>query len=440
MNDEPACSLTVYHYPEAVARSAHFAVRINDQPVEVLHTAIADVVAAACAGRMQIEISVAAPPERVIIRPLRRGIAHACAGQSVRFVLDAPCHACVEIDGLPQLFFHLDPPEECAPAPSEAGVHYFESGMVHEAGELELKSGERVYIAGGAIVRGRIWAADARDVSVGGRGILVSPPIVQRPQRRRTLHFERCAQVRVEGITVWNHTTPCAWTAACYGCRDVQFRQFKELTQGGGSDGIDIVSCRDVVIEDCCLTTGDDAIVIKALDQYADAPYGSDVDNVLVQRCVLQTISCGSALEIGHELRTPSVRNITFRDCDILAVHGHGAAISIRNGDRALVEHIRYEDIRIEHYYARLFDFRVIRSRYSRDIERGQIRGVLLKDIRVRQSIYNPGYSISTIGSYDERHTITGVVFENVYLDETHVTSAQQLDLFVRDAPDVSFR
>lgn len=388
---------------------------------------------------VSIELTLATPPERVTIRPLQRQIAHIFDHSTIRFSLTAPCHVCVEIDNLPQLFIHLDPPETDVPHPEDPRVRFFSAGILHEPGEMVLQTGQAIYLAGGAVVRGRIYAQDAANVRVYGCGILIAQPDLRARPRHRVVHFARCNNICVDGIMIWNHTAPCTWTAACYGCSNVLCRHVKELTCGNGSDGIDLVSCRDAVIEDCCLTTGDDAIVIKAFCPDGAPPYNTDVNNILVQRCLLQAISCGSALEIGHELRTALVENITFRDCDILGVHGHGAAISIRNGDRALVRHIRYENIRIEHYYARLFVFRVIRSRYSRDIERGHIREVLLKNIRVTQSIYNPGYSISTIGDYDAAHTITGVVFEDVFLDNTKVLSAQQLDLFTRDASDIIF-
>lgn len=45
----------------------------------------------------------------------------------------------------------------------------------------------------------------------------------------------------------------------------------------------------------------------------------------------------------------------------------------------AVVRDITYENIRIQHYYDKLINFRVMRSMYNKDKERGQIRNIRLK-------------------------------------------------------------
>lgn len=49
-----------------------------------------------------------------------------------------------------------------------------------------------------------------------------------------------------------------------------------------------------------------------------------------------------------HELNVEEVRNVTFRDIDVLSVHGHGAVFSIHNYGQAVVEEVLLEDIRID--------------------------------------------------------------------------------------------
>jgi hypothetical protein len=191
------------------------------------------------------------------------------------------------------------------------------------------------------------------------------------------------------------------------------------------------------VVEDCFLRNGDDCVVVKARAPEDYPGYDTDVENVLVQRCTLVNNGGGNATEIGYELRTPSVRRITFRDCDILSVEGYGAAFGIHNGDRATVSEVLYEDIRVEHYFTFLIDFRIIASRYGRDAEHGQVRNVRLRNVRVTQSIYNPGYSVSLIGGMDPQHTIEGVTIEDLCLDDLKVTNPDQLDLYVRNASDI---
>jgi hypothetical protein len=165
-----------------------------------------------------------------------------------------------------------------------------------------------------------------------------------------------------------------------------------------------------------------------------------DVENVLVRGCTLMNSGGGSALEIGHEVRCEHIRNISFRDCDILAVHGHGAALSINNGERATISDVLYEDIRVEHYYDMFLNFRVMQSRYSHCPERGRVRNLHLKNVRVAQSIYNPGYSLSVIGGVDEEHTVDGVVLEDVYFNDRKITAPEQMDLFTLHARNIEFQ
>jgi hypothetical protein len=134
------------------------------------------------------------------------------------------------------------------------------------------------------------------------------------------------------------------------------------------------------------------------------------------------------------------VRNITFRNCDVLSVHGHGAPFAIHNGDHATVSDVLYDDIRVEHYYDKIIDFRVLHSQWNRDAERGQIRNIHLRHIKIMPAIYNEGYTISVIGGYDAEHTAENIVLEEFYLGEQKVTNCDQLDLYLKHASGIEFR
>ena len=56
----------------------------------------------------------------------------------------------------------------------------------------------------------------------------------------------------------------------------------------------------------------------------------------------------GNVLAIGTELHADEIADITFRDVDILHALGlHSTAISIRDGDRANVHDILFDDVRV---------------------------------------------------------------------------------------------
>lgn len=427
-------NVSAYQYAASVARARHLRVTLDGQPVEALDAGCAAFVTAACSGATAVQIVFDAPVRDVVVRPLQRGIRPHVTDATVGFTLAAPANVSVEVAGRPPVYLFVNPPETDAPTPATPGVRYFAAGMVHDAGEIMLHDDETLYIAGGAVVRGCLRATDARNVRVRGHGVFDGSLFPRAGGHRRMCLLEHCTQVRIEGIVLLH---PSTWTLVVGACEDVHVHNVKTITTHSGNDGIDVVSCARVLIEDCFLHAGDDCIVIKAFDDYAARGWRTDVEQVEVRHCSLLAHGA-NALEIGHELRTAAVSDIVFHDCDILCVHGYGAAFAIHNGGCATVARVRYENIRVEHYYTFLFDLRILESRFSRCATRGQIRDVLFKDIHVRQSLFNPGYSVSLIGGYDADHTVAEVAFDGVYFDAARVTALDQLGLFTRHTRHLS--
>jgi hypothetical protein len=231
------------------------------------------------------------------------------------------------------------------------------------------------------------------------------------------------------------------------GCDGVEIRSVRELSQALGTDGLDIVGSRQVTVVDCCFHNGDDNIAIKAIDFSAtpgrksakDHDFSGPVANIGVHGCTFYNLHGGSSMEIGYETRTDQIHNVHFDDIDVLGVHHFGSVFGIHNGDRATVEDIHWSNIRVEHHYDKLIDFRVLRSRWNHDTERGCIRNVSLRDITVAASSFNPGYSLSVIAGFDRSHDVQGVHLENFLLGDVPIRDADTLDLVTRHASDITF-
>jgi hypothetical protein len=85
------------------------------------------------------------------------------------------------------LFLFANPPETDVPSEGDPGVQYFGPG-VHDIGfQHHVGAGERVYLAGGAMVRGSLFY-EGDDVRIGGRGILTD----------RSLMLERVSSALAE--------------------------------------------------------------------------------------------------------------------------------------------------------------------------------------------------------------------------------------------------
>jgi len=436
-----AGEVVAYAYPRKSPCSTTYKVRADGQNIFVYHTTIGDFAAFGCKGPVQVEIDLPREVDQIRIAPARHHIEAVRDGRLARIVLPGPMNLWIEMEGLDPLYLFANELRQNPPKPADPGVRYFWSGQLYEVGELRLHDNETLFIEGGAMVRGCIRATGARNVRIAGPGILDGSYYRRGVDARRSIVFEGCRDSRIEDLTL---IEPTSWMIMLGACENVTVKNVRELGTVGGTDGIDIVGSRQIRVENCFCRNGDDCIAIKSLDMRqhgrdATLDYSGDVEDVEISGCAFMAYIGGQAMEIGHELRTASVRNIRFRDCDVLAVHGHGGVFGIHNADRATVSNVLYENIRVEHHYEKLVDFRIVKSRWSKDEQRGQIRNVTLRDIDVALSVFNPGYTCSVIGGRDAQHTIQHVRFENFRLDGKPVTTPDEMDLYCKQTADITF-
>ena len=114
----------------------------------------------------EVVLEVHEPFSRVAVRPLSKGVKPTMDGRRIRFTVAAAGQYSVEIDGWHRnLFLFADPPEAYDIDRNDPKTRWFGPGE-HDVGLLEMKSGETVYLAEGAVVYGRIHARDADDISI----------------------------------------------------------------------------------------------------------------------------------------------------------------------------------------------------------------------------------------------------------------------------------
>ncbi len=154
--------------------------------------------------------------------------------------------------------------------------------------------------------------------------------------RPRTTFFEDITNLRVTGITFKD---AAFWTLHMAGCKRVLVDNIKILNdvRGANNDGIDPDSCKDVVISNCIIESGDDAIVIKNTLSMGKL-YGG-CENIVISNCILH--SQDSALKIGTETYK-SIKNVILSDC-IVKDCSRGVGIWVRDG--AVVENIRIHNL-----------------------------------------------------------------------------------------------
>lgn len=445
-------TVVLYPQPDTVNASPDYTVRVNGQESFVYASSVASYTMFsfdAANGPVTVEIRTRVASEQIVVRPLQRGIVADIDSDAIRFDLASPQKLSVEVgNGLPPLYLFVSEPEINKPDPNDPNVRYFASGQVYDFGNemIPLASNQTLYIEGGAVVRGAsIRAISAQNVTVRGRGILDGTPFPS--GSTRLMVFEDCCDVLVEGIV--SVGTPC-WNVVFGACDRVRVDGIHLIGWTVTGDGIDVVGSENVYITNCFLRCNDDCVAIKAVtypmpaEEEAMEKYGThsridwrrDVRNVLVERCVLYNDRAGNVLEIGFETQTEVIEKIIFRDCDVIAAHGYGGVFTIHNGDRAVIRDVLYENIRVEHFYDLLVDFRILQSRYSKEATRGRIENITLRRIYTAPDPYN---TVSLIGGFDPAHGINGVVFEDFRVGDMKITDADVLHLFTKHAENVVY-
>ena len=120
-------------------------------------------------------------------------------------------------------------------------------------------------------------------------------------------------------------------------CENVIIRNIQVLSADGeNTDGIDPAGCRNVLIENCYLDTGDDCLVIKS------SP-GRPAENIIIRN--LKTKRGHGGVVIGSTIKG-GVRNVFAYNCDF---DGTDAGIRIKSNRDCggPVENLWFQDIRM---------------------------------------------------------------------------------------------
>lgn len=434
-------TVTLYKYGEKASKSNMFKVYADSNEVFVYETRTSAYATFSCDGKVQIKVHASLHFGEVSISPKFYNKPFERDGENISFEMTAGEKVVVNIEGVESLFISANR-EERRPPKDEASVKYFKAGEVYEVGEVWLEDGQTLYLEGGAVLKGSIRSDGANNIRIEGPGIIDGNYYRERKTRRKTVLLSNAKSVRVSEIAIVNTT---AWTLEFLGCEDVTVSGITIVSDGNGSDGIDIVSSSRVIVENSLIRSGDDCVVIKSINSQEDRDTGKKyetkcgVKDIRIKNCILLNSGAGNALEIGHELKGGErVGDIIFENCDILGVHGQGSAFSINDADSGFVEHVKFVNIRVEHYYNKLVSFRVMKGRYSKEEERGYIKDILLQDIFVTNSEFNPGYSVSVIGGYDEEHLAENIRFKNFRINGKPIESVDEIDLHTRYSKDIT--
>jgi len=341
-------------------------------------------------------------------------------GRRLTFSLPEPKPVTVEVNGnwVGALHLFANPPEAPAPKADDPNVIYFGPG-VHEVDDVRVGSGKTVYIAAGAVVKGKgdrrgpVFTLQGENITVRGRGIIDGSLC---PTHSRNLMMVRGRDITIEGVIFKDSSV---WTIPVRRSDRVTVRNVKLIGYRANSDGVDICNSRDVTVEDCFIRTLDDLIVVKA-----DKDQGES-RRILARRCVLWN-EVAHALSVGAEIRE-NVDDVRFEDCDVIHDKGREWTLRVFHCDAARVTNVRFENIRIEES-GRLISLWIGSFVWTRDPERGHIDSVTFEDILATAE--RPKIELT---GFDDAHAVTNVLFQDVRINGKPLTAEDvKSNAFVR--------
>jgi polygalacturonase len=121
----------------------------------------------------------------------------------------------------------------------------------------------------------------------------------------------RCSNVLIEDVRIVNSPM---WEINPVMCRNVTVRNVRIETHGPNNDGVDPESCKDMLIENCTFSTGDDCIAIKSGRNADGRRINLPTDGLIIRNCNMKDGHGG--VSIGSE-SSGGVRNVFVENCEM---------------------------------------------------------------------------------------------------------------------------
>ncbi|MFF3921288.1 glycosyl hydrolase family 28 protein [Paenibacillus lactis] len=465
--NETKSALVTYPAPDGAVGNADFAVRVRTPGGEyqdlftyLVRVDMHDVREASMAtfdfaDAAEVEITYKREAlQQVDVRPRASHVDYDVNSSTILLRLDRPCCLSIEVNGdrFHNLHIFANALEEGAPAPESSGTAFIEAGeyevnktvrllldqcaakgqakrVIYFApglhwfkdGLFHIPSDTTVYLAGGSVIIGSLVCSRAENVHIRGRGVIYLRDI-EKTTYWRSVEINYSRNVTVEDII---SIDPPHYSIHLGQSENVRIRGFKSFSTRGWCDGIDMMACRNILIEDVFLRTSDDCIAIYA----SRGEYKGGTANVRVNGAVLWA-DVAHPVMIGvhgdHEGEGDTIENIAFHHIDILEHHepqdGYWGCLAINAGDQNTVRNVTFNDVRIEPFeLGRLFDIRVFHNPKYNPVPGNRVENVYFNRVSFNGACDHP----SIIAGYDAARVVTGIHFRDLRLNGRHITSPE---------------
>jgi polygalacturonase len=302
-------------------------------------------------------------------------------------------------------------------------VHRADGGQVvvpegtYRVTTVALKDGVELHLAEGARLqasrkqedyqqsRAVVFAHEATDIAVTGQGRIHGAGTRFYGDQRHPIdgnhpshivNFINCQDVKVTGLRLLD---PVAWTVKLVNCEQIHIDAVTIRTpthaEHAWTDGIDLVSSRHAVVENCDVESGDDGICIKTqvrTDMVEGHPPAYDIR---VRDCTIATTCNATKIGTGTlgDVRDVVFENITVKRHSQAKAHtgnpiASGApisAIALESNDGATVQDVTCRNYTVQEVYSPIF--LLLQDRDDRHASPlGTLRDLTIADVTVEHA------------------------------------------------------
>jgi hypothetical protein len=171
-------------------------------------------------------------------------------------------------------------------------------------------------------------------------------------------------------------------------CENIHFKDLTIRSTGGNGDGIDVDSCKHVLIERCDIETGDDCIAIKSGRGMEANMLMRTTEDVYIRNCRLSD-SIYACIGIGSET-SGGIRGVRIENCRFENTRTHAIYIKSRPGRGAFIEDISAEGLDVSGMQGGFLRFNLMGSGLQDQVPVPGLQGIptvknfSFKNVRVR--------------------------------------------------------
>ncbi len=211
---------------------------------------------------------------------------------------------------------------------------------------------------------GLIYASNVENTGIIGPGkifgnhALGGRPNAQNPLRHPALIEPiGCKNLRFEDFSTDYYLM---WSLHPTYCENIVIKNLTIRSTGGNGDGIDIDSCKHVLIDGCDISTGDDCIAIKSGRGMEGYKLLQTTEDVEIVNCTLAD-SIFACIGIGSET-SGGIRDIRIKHCKFTAARTYAIYIKSRPGRGAFIENISTDDLDVSGMRGGFLRFNILGS------------------------------------------------------------------------------